>query len=558
MLIDIEKLLKDAKKNFEKTWTESAKFLKVKGNYFILTNKRRTHPLFDLIIKVRNVFLEMGFTEVITPLITEERHIYMQYGPQAPVILDRIFYLAGLSRADIGISKEKMSEIKKIIPDFNDINGLQLILRRYKRGEIESDDLIETLVRELKIKEEQATRIISLFSRFRELSPVPSKLTLRSHTTSLWFPILKKMQHQEPLPLQLFSIGPKFRREQKLDVKHLYESWTASIVVMAQEISLEDGQKIVEEFFRRLGFIKVKLRTKRVTSKYYAPRMEFEALVKHPKTSEIIEVGDGGLYSPLSLARYKIPFPVFNFGAGLERIAMIKTGLDDIRKLVYPYFYVKPEYSDSELAEMIKINQTPLTEEGKKLANTIIKTAIRNAEQTGPCEFLAYKGRFLNQEVEVYVYESDVGNKLIGPAALNTIHVYNGNILGVPEEDLWKTKIVKRTIEKGVSTGIRYLDAIAALVVATLERKINTGEIGEVNVRVRITKHPSDVNIKVETAALNYITSKNKRIVIKGPVFVGINAKIKNKSPCASSSMHRKNKVKSPSSLQRNLGYKRK
>lgn len=526
MRINTKKLLKDAQKDYERTWAESAKLLKVKGKYFTLANKRRQHPLFGLIIEARNIFLEMGFAEVITPLITEECHVYLQYGPEAPVILDRIFYLAGLPRADIGISKEKISEIKKIIQHFNEVKELQRIFRKYKRGEIESDDLTETLVEKLKIREEQATQIISLFPEFSQLRPVPTKLTLRSHTTSSWFPILKEMQYKETLPLQLFSISPKFRREQKLDVKHLYESWTASMVIMAEEISLEDGQEIVEKFFRKLGFGEVEFRIKRATSKYYAPKTEFEAFVRHPKNGESIEVGDGGLYNPLSLARYKIPYPVFNFGAGLERIAMIKTGIEDIRKLVYPHLYVKAEYTDEQLAGMVEVDQTPLTREGEKLVKAIIQTAIKNANQPSPCHFLAYKGKFLDRNVEVHVYESDIRKKLIGPAALNTVYVCDGNILGVPKEGLENTKIVKMARKKGVSTGIRYLDAIAALAAASIEKKINAGEIGEVDVRVKIAKLASDVNVRVEAAGMACITSKNKKIIVKGPVFVGIKANI--------------------------------
>lgn len=47
-----------------------------------------------------------------------------------------------------------------------------------------------------------------------------------------------------------------------------------------------------------------------------------------------------------------------------------------------------------------------------------------------------------------------------------------------------------------------------------------------VNVRVKIAKQPSDVNIKVENIALGYIKSIKKRIIVKGPVFAGIIAKI--------------------------------
>jgi len=295
---------------------------------------------------------------------------------------------------------------------------------------------------------------------------------------------------------------------------------------MAEEISLEDGQKIVDEVFNRLGLGEVKFKTKKATSKYYAPKMEFEVFIKHPKTNESIEIGDGGLYNPLSLAKYEIPYPVFNFGAGLERIAMITTGLEDIRKLVYPQLYVKPKYTDEQLAGMIRINRTPLTKDGRKLVNAIIQTAIKNANRHSPCQFLAYEGDFLGRNIEVYVYEFDMDKRLIGPAALNAVYVHEGNVLGVPHKGLEKTEIVRKAIEKGISTEIRYLDGIAALAVATIEKEIKSMETGEVNVRVKISKRPSDVNIRVEDVALRYIKSMKKRIIVKGPVFVGILARI--------------------------------
>ena len=178
------------------------------------------------------------------------------------------------------------------------------------------------------------------------------------------------------------------------------------------------------------------------------------------------------------------------------------------------------------MAGMVEVDQTPWTKEGEKIVKAIIQTAIRNANQPSPCQFLAYKGKILDHNVEVHVYESDMKKKLIGPAALNTVYVYDGNILGAPKEGLENTKIVKRAREKGVSTGIRYLDAIAALVAASIEKRIKAEEIGEVDVRVKIAKLASDVNVRVEAAGMACITSKNKKVLVKGPVFVGIKAKI--------------------------------
>ena len=82
-----------------------------------------------------------------------------------------------------------------------------------------------------------------------------------------------------------------------------------------------------------------KTEIKKATSKYYAPQTEFEIFIQHPKTNEWIEIGDGGFYSPVSLAQYNIEYPIFNVGFGIERICMILTEVEDIRKLVYPYFY---------------------------------------------------------------------------------------------------------------------------------------------------------------------------------------------------------------------------
>ena len=164
------------------------------------------------------------------------------------------------------------------------------------------------------------------------------------------------------MPLQYFTICPKFRREQKIDATHLYDSNTLSLVIMTKEISLEDCQKITSEICEQIGFKSNKVEIKKATSKYYAPQTEFEIFVEHPKTKEWIEIGDGGFYSPVSLAQYNIEHPVFNIGFGVERICMIKTEIEDIRKLVYPYFYEEISFTDEEIAKGIKYKHFPSTE----------------------------------------------------------------------------------------------------------------------------------------------------------------------------------------------------
>ncbi|MPN46978.1 hypothetical protein SDC9_194577 [bioreactor metagenome] len=46
-------------------------------------------------------------------------------------------------------------------------------------------------------------------------------------------------------------------------------------------------------------------------------------------------------------------------------------------------------------------------------------------------------------------------------------------------------------------------------------------------VRVRIVKVPSEVNLKIGSTAQRYITGKNKKIDVRGPVFTSIKAEFK-------------------------------
>lgn len=524
--LDVRKIRAKAKKNYERAWLETAELIERRGKLLNLTERRRPHALFELILKVRQAMLELGFEEVAVPTIVERGEVSAQYGPESPVILDRVFFLAGLDRPDIGISKRRMQQIQKIIPGFKDFKHLQNIFRRYKRGKVSSDDFVETMVRELEIKENQATALISLFKELKELKPLPTSLTLRSHISAGWFLVLREMVKREPLPIQLFSIGPKFRREQQLDATHLYDSWTASLVVAAEKMSLEDGRRLVKNLLSKLGFDNAKLVVKKATSKYYAPQTEFEVFVRHPRTKEYLEVGDAGFYSPVPLSKYDIPYPVFNFGMGIERLLMVTTGETDIRALVYPYLYKPTVLSDAQLTGMLRFERAPESEVGKEISQAIVRIAEQRADEPSPCEFKAFEGRLSGKRVSVSVVEPERGTKLIGPAGFNTIYVHDGNFIGVPPKGWEKDRFMNTVREWGVSTGIRYMNAFAALAAHEVERAVRMGR-RKMKVRVRAVKLLSDINLVLDKAAQRYITDNKKRIDVRGPVFTTVIAKIR-------------------------------
>lgn len=517
MPFDTEELKRKANIDYEKAWLDSRDLLDIKGNYFSLQKKGQAHPIQEFISDARKKFINLGFEELILPMFVDEEEIFKQYGPEAALILDRLFYLAGLPRPDIGISNEKIQNIKKIIPDFDEVDQLQEIFRDYKKGDIEADDLIDEFIVKLGLKESEATKIINnIFPELKDLKPIPTKTTLRSHTTALWFKVLSELRKKKPLPLQYFSIAKKFRREQKIDHTHLYDSYTLSLVVMAEKISLEDCQEIAMQICDMMGFSNSRAEIKRATSKYYAPQTEFEIFVEHPTTKEWIEIGDGGFYSPVSLAKYGINYPVFNIGFGVERICMIKTGIEDIRKLVYPYFYEDISFTDEEIAKGIKYKNVPSTEKGIEIKKAIVNSAIDNKDKPSPIEIKAWEGIFKGKKIKVVILERDKGVSLLGPAALNKIWVNDGNILGLPPDE---------TPEQAYFTGKTYLEGIANDMAYNIETLLDQNKTSY-EYRVKMCYRASEINIEVDDIVMEYIHSNQKKIDIRGPIFIGLKFEI--------------------------------
>ena len=519
MPFDVDRIKREAKANYEKTWLETKDLLKLKGNLFTLEKKGRSHPIYEFISEARKKMIGLGFEELVLPMFIEEEEIYKQYGPEAALILDRLFYLGGLPRPDIGISKEKIEDIKLIIPKFDKIDILQKIFRDYKKGEIEADNFIETFIDELNIKENEATELIDkIFPELKALKPIPTKTTLRSHTTALWFKVLSNLSKRKKLPLQFFTIGPKFRREQKIDATHLYDSNTLSIVIMAEEITLEDCQNIASTICEQLDFKNSKTEIKKATSKYYAPQTEFEIFIEHPKTKELIEIGDGGFYSPVSLAQYDIKHPVFNIGFGVERICMIKTEIEDIRKLVYPYFYEDISFTDEELAKGIKYKFFPLTEKGIKIKHAIIDHAINHKDDKSPIEINVWEGNIKDKKIVVAIWEKDEGVNLLGPATLNEIWVRDGSILGVHPD---------KPPTSGINTKKTYLEGIASEMAYNIEIMLEQNK-NSYEYRIKMCYRASEVNLEIDDIILEFIHSKQNKIDIRGPVFVGLSFKVLN------------------------------
>jgi len=269
---------------------------------------------------------------------------------------------------------------------------------------------------------------------------------------------------------------------------------------MDPEMSLNAGRAITAKIMQEYGFPDVRFDTKIATSKYYAPGQEQEVLIKHRGTW--LEVADIGMYSPVAAANFDIRYPVFNAGFGIERLGMLVYRIDDVRELAYPQFAVT-EFSDEEIAKSLAYLAGPRTVRGQKIARAIEETARKHKDEIAPCEFMVWKDRSL----EVKIVEKEAGQRLVGPAGFNEICVVNGSIYS-------------DVVPSGVHTGINYMHAIAMGAAAAIENRDSNPTY-----QVKGAKHLSDLNLQIPEAILRHIEGHNRKIRIRGAVFVTIEAK---------------------------------
>jgi phenylalanyl-tRNA synthetase alpha chain len=151
------------------------------------------------------------------------------------------------------------------------------------------------------------------------------RLVLRTHTTSETIKYLS--EHKTP-PLKVFSVDRVYRNE-KVDYKHLAEFHHIEGIVMDKQVTFRDLMGTLKEFYRKLGLKKVQFWPS------YFPYTEpsAQSTVYVPKLKMWIELCGMGMFRPEVLAPIGIRYPVLAWGGGLERLAMLELDVDDIRLL---------------------------------------------------------------------------------------------------------------------------------------------------------------------------------------------------------------------------------
>ncbi|GAA5836593.1 hypothetical protein JCM3766R1_006964 [Sporobolomyces carnicolor] len=261
------------------------------------TNSGALHPLMKVREEFRNIFFEMGFTEMPTNRFVESSFwcfdsLYVPQQHPAREMQDT-FYLKDPVEST-GFPQDYYERVKKV----HEVGGNGSTGYRYPFSKEET-----------------------------------SRLVLRTHTTSVSSAMLYELAQQEGdfQPAKMFSIDRVFRNE-AVDATHLAEFHQVEGVIADRNLTLADLIGFMEVFFSKMGV--KNLRFKPAYNPYTEPSLEIFSW--HEGLGKWVEIGNSGLFRPEMLETMGLPqdVRVLGFGLSLERPTMIRYGISNIRDLL--------------------------------------------------------------------------------------------------------------------------------------------------------------------------------------------------------------------------------
>jgi len=249
----------------------------------------RPHPLQSLIDRIRAVFLEMGFSEIAGDFVqTAGWNMDALFIPQdhpARTMQDT-FYLS--SPESIKIDEERLMQWAGTHQDGRGTTS---------RGWGGVFDAKES-----------------------------ERALLRTHTT---VNTVKHIANNPAVPSRVFGVGRVFRQE-TIDRTHLPEFHQIEGIIHEEQASLPMLITTLRTFYSKMGYSDVRVRP--AYFPYTEPSIEVEVLWK----GAWLELGGAGIFRPEVTQPLGTEWPVCAWGMGLERLAMLILGLDDIRELYQP------------------------------------------------------------------------------------------------------------------------------------------------------------------------------------------------------------------------------
>jgi phenylalanyl-tRNA synthetase alpha chain len=158
---------------------------------------------------------------------------------------------------------------------------------------------------------------------------INSKLLLRTHTSPMQ---IRYMEKHQP-PFRIIVPGKCFRFE-ATDAQHEFQFHQVEGLMIGENISLANFKFIIREVIEDIFKHQVELRFRPSYFPFVTPGLEVDIKMKSKANNEWLEImGAGMIHSQLfkNVGYETNHWQGFAFGLGVERIAMIKYGIDDIR-----------------------------------------------------------------------------------------------------------------------------------------------------------------------------------------------------------------------------------
>lgn len=249
----------------------------------------KIHPFASIIAETRQVFLELGFDETVSPFVESSFWDFdALFQPQDHPARDMqdTFYVsrpekAGLPRAE----------------------WVQAVGDTHRNGGTTG----------------------SLGWRYDWNQEMISQPVLRTHTTAS---SIRALAANPNPPRKVFCVGPVFRRE-TVDYKHLPVFHQVDGIIIDEKASFAALLGTLEAFYRKMGFKKFQFRP--AFFPYTEPSVEI--FVWAERKQDWVEMGGAGVFRPEVTRPFGCTTPVLAWGLGLERLAMFRYELGSIGEL---------------------------------------------------------------------------------------------------------------------------------------------------------------------------------------------------------------------------------
>ncbi|MHA1818571.1 MAG: phenylalanine--tRNA ligase subunit alpha [Candidatus Heimdallarchaeota archaeon] len=252
----------------------------------------RRHPVIEVINEIREIFLEMGFTEIRGPLVESEFWNF-----------DALFQPQDHPARELADTFKVAKPTKAKLPP-------------------------KEIVQNVKKTHENGWRTKSTGWGYKWKMSEAERLVLRTHTTATTCRHLSKAFKEWEPPEKVFSVDRVYRNE-AIDYKHLSEFMQVEGIVVDKNVDLRHLKGNLKTFYGKMGFKKVRL----IPSFYPYTEPSMSTLIFVDKFNSWMEMGGSGIFRPEVTYPFGVKEKVLAWGQGLDRLVMLKLDLNDIREV---------------------------------------------------------------------------------------------------------------------------------------------------------------------------------------------------------------------------------